>query len=103
MLLKNRINLNLNCSVFSGGEFSQIDEKKHIIQSKLNKSCFWEKKKHKSRHIFRGKQEKKVRSRHIWISVFFIGEFSQKINLKNVISTNTKDFSREKWSKFANF
>jgi hypothetical protein len=29
----------------------------------------------------------------------FIGEFSQKFDLKNVISTNTKDFSWEKWSK----
>jgi hypothetical protein len=36
-------------------------------------------------------------------SVFFIGEFSQKFNLKNVMSTNTKDFSWEKWSKFAKF
>ncbi len=34
---------------------------------------------------------------------FFIGEFSQKFDLKNVISTNTKDFSWEKWSKFAKY
>jgi len=60
MLLKNRKNLNLNCSVFSGGEFSQIDEKKHIIQSKLNESCFWGKKKKKKKNQnFKGKQKKK--------------------------------------------
>jgi hypothetical protein len=34
---------------------------------------------------------------------FFIGEFSQKIDLIIVILTNTKDFSWEKWSKFAKF
>jgi len=34
-------------------------------------------------------------------SGFFIGEFSRKFDLKNVISTNNKDFSWEKWSKFA--
>ncbi len=34
---------------------------------------------------------------------FFIGEFTQKYELKNVISTNTKELSWEKWSKFAKF
>jgi hypothetical protein len=34
---------------------------------------------------------------------FFIGEFLQKFDLENVISTNTKDFSWEKWSRFAKF
>jgi len=28
---------------------------------------------------------------------FFIGEFSQKFDLKNVILTNAKEFSWEKW------
>jgi hypothetical protein len=36
-------------------------------------------------------------------SVFFISKFSQKFYLKNVISTSTKDFSWEKWSKFTEF
>jgi hypothetical protein len=36
-------------------------------------------------------------------SVFLIGKISQKFDLKNVILTNTKDFSWEKWSKFAKF
>jgi hypothetical protein len=35
--------------------------------------------------------------------VFFIGDFLQKFDLKNVILTNTKDFSWEKLSKFAKF
>jgi hypothetical protein len=30
------------------------------------------------------------------VQCFFIGEFSAKVDLKNVISTNTKDFSWEK-------
>jgi hypothetical protein len=36
-------------------------------------------------------------------SVFFIDEFLQRFDLKNVILTNTKEFSWEKWSKFAKF
>jgi len=105
MLLKNRKNLNLNCSVFSWGEFSQMDEKKHIIQSKLKESCFWgKKKKHKSRHIFRGKQKKKeVRSRHIWISVFSIGEISQKIDLKKCDFDQYKGFFTGKMVQIRQF
>jgi hypothetical protein len=39
-----------------------------------------------------------------YVPVFFLlGEFSQKFNLNNVISTNTKDFSWNKWSEFAKF
>jgi len=34
---------------------------------------------------------------------FLLGEFSQKFDLKNVISTNTKYFSWEKSSKFSKF
>ncbi len=48
----------------SGGEFSHIDEKKQIIQCKLNEICFLGTKKkhthtHKSRHILRGEKKKK--------------------------------------------
>jgi hypothetical protein len=35
--------------------------------------------------------------------VLFIAKFSQKFDLKNMILTDTKDFSWEKWSKFAKF
>jgi hypothetical protein len=40
-----------------------------------------------------------------WVTTsgFFSGEVLQKINLKNVISTNTNDFSCGKWSKLAKF
>ncbi len=36
-------------------------------------------------------------------SVFFTGEFQQKVDLKNVISTDTNEFSWENWSRFAKF
>ncbi len=36
-------------------------------------------------------------------NISLIGEFPSHFNLKNMISTNTKDFSWEKWHKFARF
>jgi hypothetical protein len=36
-------------------------------------------------------------------SVFFSDEFSQKFDLKDAISTNTKDFWWKKWSSSAKF
>ncbi len=46
----------------------------------IERKLFWgkKKKKHKSRHILRGKK-KRVRSRHIWISVFFYWRILAKI------------------------
>jgi hypothetical protein len=40
-----------------------------------------------------------------WVTTggFFSRKFLQKFNLKNVISTNTNDFSWGKWSKLAKF
>jgi hypothetical protein len=35
--------------------------------------------------------------------ICFVGEFLQNFDMKNVISINRKDFSWEKWSKFAKF
>jgi hypothetical protein len=39
----------------------------------------------------------------VWPDVSFAGKFSPNPDLKNMISTNRKDFPLKKWPKFAHF